>query len=95
MEKEGAGNKHQWTMFVAFENDLQGTEMKKYVEEVTYKLHPTFNPPSVTIKQPPYTLKRIGWGTFNIEINIKWKKEIKKSDTVLDHYLVFSGNGKS
>jgi transcription initiation factor IIF auxiliary subunit len=38
-----------------------------WIEKVVVDLHPTFNPPKVTLTKEPFEVNRIGWGTFQIE----------------------------
>ena len=40
------------------------------IRRVVFKLHPTFNPPTVTVSQPPFEVGRIGWGIFDVGIEI-------------------------
>lgn len=47
------------------------------VDNVVFNLHPTFNPPSITVSKAPFELKRIGWGTFTIMAKITLKKEFE------------------
>ena len=42
----------------------------KYIKSVVYNLHPTFNPSVIKIEQPPFLISRVGWGYFEIEIEI-------------------------
>lgn len=53
------------------------------------KLHPTFKDPVRVIEKAPFTLKAIGWGTFNIKIKIFWKDDIGDKITELDYHLQF------
>jgi len=63
------GNVHEWTVFVE-EVRAKEAETTSYVKQVTYKLHPTFQPSVVTLDSAPFALSRVGWGTFNIGIEI-------------------------
>lgn len=45
------------------------------------------------VKEPPYKLKRWGWDVFTIPITIKFKKEYKIEPIILEHHLVFEGDG--
>jgi len=46
------------------------------VQSVEVKLHPTFNPSKVIFKgDEKVELKRLGWGTFRIDIKIEWVKK--------------------
>ena len=65
-----------------------------YIHTVLYKLHPTFNPPQVLKRKKPFSLRRLGWGTFEIDITITWKSWLKKEPTEFKHLLSFEGDGK-
>ena len=36
--------------------------------------HPTFRPPRLTLRNPPYEVRRLGWGYFTIEAEIILKE---------------------
>jgi hypothetical protein len=89
-------NQHDWTFFVRLSRpDL--------VEKVEVYLHPTFRPPRLTLRRAPFEVRRLGWGTFNIEATI-WLKEgwawinegsrQRKRSLELDWMLDFEGRGK-
>ena len=67
----------------------------KFIEKIEFKLHPTFKNNLITIKNPPYSLARIGWGVFLIPIKIYWKEYLKLEPTELSHFLCFSQDVKS
>jgi len=57
-------------MFIKSDTEVN---LKEFIESVTYHLHPTFLPPSCTVTDPPYQIDRLGWGIFQIGIDIKLK----------------------
>jgi len=75
----GSDNKHIWKMFV----ELLDTEQEEILEEdasevidkVTFHLHPTFSPPSITVSEPPFEISRIGWGYFEVKVTVYWKNQ--------------------
>lgn len=88
---EDAYNTHEWTAFVEC-SDQEIT--KKFISKVEFKLHPTFNPPKVTVTKLPLRIKRWGWGVFEIKFVIHWKKWLKREPTKYTHMLSFDGEGK-
>ncbi|CAO2653770.1 Nn.00g031810.m01.CDS01 [Neocucurbitaria sp. VM-36] len=60
-------NEHDWTFFVR-------TSRPDIVKEVRVDLHPTFRPPRLTLRNPPYEVRRLGWGWFTIEAEIILKE---------------------
>lgn len=76
-------------MFVCLANG-DANETAKYIKSVTYRLHPTFKPAVVKLEMPPFLISRVGWGYFEIQVEIEYKpitgiKEIHK----LTHELNF------
>mmetsp|Transcript_6771 Transcript_6771/g.8850 ORF Transcript_6771/g.8850 Transcript_6771/m.8850 type:complete len:99 (+) Transcript_6771:411-707(+) len=65
-------NKHRWVMFVALNTDKDQTA--KFVKSVTYHLHPTFKPSVIKVTEAPFLLSRIGWGYFDVEMEIEFKE---------------------
>ena len=58
-------------------------------------MHPTFGVTEIDVKAAPYEMKRIGWGTFEIPIEIFFRRETGRRETLkLSHYLSFEGTGK-
>lgn len=66
VERENDHNGHKWIMYV----DPRGND----VAAVTYELHPTFSPSSVTVtksESPKFELARLGWGTFTVGVTVR------------------------
>eukprot|EP01060_Flectonema_neradi_P017844 TRINITY_DN246_c0_g1_i1.p1 TRINITY_DN246_c0_g1~~TRINITY_DN246_c0_g1_i1.p1 ORF type:complete len:490 (+),score=115.71 TRINITY_DN246_c0_g1_i1:60-1472(+) len=40
------------------------------IRSVTYHLHPTFSPSSITVTEAPFEISRVGWGTFTIKVDV-------------------------
>ena len=85
-------NIHRWIMYVALASDKEKTG--KFIESVTYHLHPTFNPSKVKVDHGPFILSRIGWGYFEIHMEIVFKKWTGLPKMELDHMLSFENGGK-
>lgn len=61
-------NRHDWTFYVRpSQSDL--------IENVRIFLHPTFRPHTLDFSTPPYEIRRFGWGTFDIEVEVKLKSQ--------------------
>ena len=43
------------------------------VEHVRFQLHPSFVPSSVTVPAPPFQLDKVGWGTFEVGVEVLFK----------------------
>jgi len=54
---------YEWTMYVEPDDPTS-------VAAVTYHLHNSFTPSTVTVRESPFALTRRGWGTFKVNIDI-------------------------
>lgn len=63
----GSGNCHDWTFFVR-------PSRTDIIAAVHIDLHPTFRPPTVTRLNPPYEIRRLGWGYFDVRARVVLKK---------------------
>ena len=82
-----AHNTHAWTMFISSSN--KELIAPKSIEKVIYYLHPTFHPSERTKKEAPYFLSTRGWGTFDVEAKIIFKKKYNRKDCFAVHELDF------
>ena len=62
--------------------------------KVKFILHPTFNPPQVIVDKAPFIFQRIGWGVFEIPIEVTFKDEFNLPTLKLSHYLSFDVEGE-
>ena len=79
-------------MFVALASDKEKTG--KFIKSVTYHLHPTFKPSVIKVAEAPFILSRIGWGYFEVHMEIVFKKWTGLPQLELDHMLCFENEGK-
>ena len=79
---EASQNMHRWSCYVhpyipykfrAGTFPHPSRMMSLWIREVTFMLHPTFSPASVTVTRPPYKVERQGWGVFRIDIRIVYR----------------------
>lgn len=69
---------------------------RKYISKVEFELHPTFSDRIITVKRLPFSLKRVGWGSFNIPIKIFFNRKIIDNKPIeLNHILNFSLDGST
>ncbi|KNE66016.1 hypothetical protein AMAG_10293 [Allomyces macrogynus ATCC 38327] len=87
-------NVHLWTFFVHADPPHLDAVL---IDRVVVHLHPTFRPASVTLTAPPFELKRLGWGIFNIAVEIYWKLSIQTpaNPTVAEWLLDFTDDGSA
>ena len=64
-------------------------DIENYIDFVTFELHPTFNPNKIMKKESPFTLTRVGWGTFDIKAIVKFKEELGLKNEELKISLSF------
>lgn len=60
-------NQHDWTFFVRMSRP-------ELVKHIRIDLHPTFRPPALTLRNPPFEVRRLGWGYFCIRAEIVLKE---------------------
>jgi hypothetical protein len=84
------GNIHQWTFFIRMDNEQK---TRKYIDKVVIELHPTFHPSKITLTEPPYAVRRLGWGVFVIRAQIFWKAQYHKSPEKYTWMLTFRDDG--
>ena len=80
-------------MFVSLNGNAD--ETAKYIKSVTYHLHPTFRPNKIKVEEAPFLLSRLGWGYFEIEMDIEFKENTGLGTKRLTHMLDFDGNGRT
>ena len=80
-------------MFVSLNGNPEETQ--KYIKSVTYHLHPTFRPNKITVTEAPFLLSRLGWGWFEIEIDIEFQPMTGLGTKRLTHMLEFDGTGRT
>ena len=61
------------------EEERDVVEVDRFIESVTIQLHPTFSPSTVTLTESPFQVRRVGWGTFGISAEIKFKPQWHRS----------------
>jgi len=94
---ESAGNGRdknwkKWTLYLDFEG--RNGESASYIEKVVVKLHPTFSPPVLEFKKPPFEVSRVGWGVFEINLTVHFKESTKKQPMDITWYLSFRDGGR-
>jgi transcription initiation factor IIF auxiliary subunit/NAD-dependent SIR2 family protein deacetylase len=76
-----------WTVFLVDDDDRAASGRETPIASVTFDLHPTFQSPSVTVLEPPFEIKRRGWGTFPIRVTVL----LKNGETFsVEHQLSFA-----
>lgn len=82
---------NEWTGYVKTVSDKKSIE--DLVAAVEFVLRPEFENPGYRVSNAPFTFKKTAWGWFDIELHVKWHRELKMKDTVWTHMLVFNENG--
>lgn len=65
------------------------------IEKVVYNLHDTYKKPVQTVDKYPFRLSKNAWGSFEVEIEIYWKKWLGLPVKKMNHMLLFERSGKS
>ncbi|GIM06571.1 hypothetical protein Vretimale_10790, partial [Volvox reticuliferus] len=83
-------NRHCWTFFIRMDNELQDRE---FIERVVVHLHRTFNPPVVVLTEPPFLVRRVGWGIFVVRAEVHFKERWRHPPIWCRWLLDFDGMG--
>ena len=78
-------------MFMSLSNDVE--ETRKFIKSVTYHLHPTFKPSKITVSEAPFLLSRLGWGYFEVEMDVEFQPSTGLGTKKLKHMLSFDDAG--
>lgn len=60
---------HKWHVYLrpaTPDDDLS------YIRRVIFTLHPTFQPPVITVDSPPFEIENYGWGEFEILMKLEF-----------------------
>jgi hypothetical protein len=109
---ELTSNKHLWSFYLQASGEeiiqevvvdlVSFLQIRRQVQGWTISQHPTFTPPKLKWRAPPYRVTRIGWGYFTIGVAIvlkpgyTWHLRGKYERILyLDWELDFEGFGSS
>lgn len=81
----------RWTLYVHIPGFNRS--IARMIERVTYKLHPTFTPQTVTKTSPSLEFSGVGWGTFPVTCKIHWNNALCLAPTTIVHQLCFEHGG--
>ena len=84
-------NTHRWCMFMSLNNNPEETQ--KYIKSVTYHLHPTFRPSKIKVEEAPFLLSRLGWGYFEVVMDVEFQPSTGLGMHRLEHMLNFDDKG--
>ena len=84
-------NHHRWISFVVA-NDLRN-DTDLIIKRVTFNLHKTFQTPKVVVDKPPFICSRIGWGYFEVPIEIEFQPWVGLDKKVVKHMLHLEDKG--
>uniref|UniRef100_A0A6B2LJL4 Uncharacterized protein n=1 Tax=Arcella intermedia TaxID=1963864 RepID=A0A6B2LJL4_9EUKA len=82
----------EWTLYLQM--DKEGEDVGRYIDRIVVKLHPTFTPPVLEFKKPPFVVTRKGWGVFEIGITLYFQEATKKPPMDITWYLSFREGGR-
>eukprot|EP00164_Ancoracysta_twista_P000898 GFYU01001183.1.p1 GENE.GFYU01001183.1~~GFYU01001183.1.p1 ORF type:complete len:253 (-),score=28.54 GFYU01001183.1:141-899(-) len=94
-------NTHKWTAYLELVTASLGhagetsQDPSSYIERVDFHLHPTFSPPTVSVTEAPFKLTRLGWGTFEVDIEVHFKSFVRRESLSFSHHLSFEADDSS
>jgi len=81
---------HKWACYVRARDDLS-----VYLKKVVFTLHPSFKEAQRTVDRPPFEVCEIGWGEFDITIQLHFHDPREKK-LELSHFLrLYPQSGES
>ena len=80
-----------WRLAVRLAALPAAEEEERYIQHVVVRLHPTFRPNTLILSQPPYAVRRLGWGIFVVTATVAFKQEWGGGTLVLHWMLEFEG----
>eukprot|EP01012_Entosiphon_sulcatum_P007782 TRINITY_DN14066_c0_g1_i1.p1 TRINITY_DN14066_c0_g1~~TRINITY_DN14066_c0_g1_i1.p1 ORF type:complete len:536 (-),score=59.75 TRINITY_DN14066_c0_g1_i1:4-1584(-) len=83
---EGSRSQHSWGLRLE-------DSAASFVEQVEWRLHPSFRHPNVTCTTVPFAISRKGWGSFTVDFLIKLKPHYGGATLRGKHELTFEGEG--
>eukprot|EP00004_Rigifila_ramosa_P019982 TRINITY_DN515_c0_g1_i3.p1 TRINITY_DN515_c0_g1~~TRINITY_DN515_c0_g1_i3.p1 ORF type:complete len:1428 (-),score=387.83 TRINITY_DN515_c0_g1_i3:50-4333(-) len=84
-----SGKFHHWRLVVEGLN----TRASDVVRQCVFHLHPTFNPSVLTLTKEPFHLQRVGWGYFEVTIDLHFHSIFNAPVVTLTHMLTFRPGG--
>ena len=88
-KSEVAGDKHSKTLYkwqvLVEDSSASHTEILDTAMSVTFLLHPSFKRSKQVCRAAPYYINEVGWGAFQLKINIRFK-DLKLQ---FDHFVHF------
>eukprot|EP01083_Nonionella_stella_P023718 65627_1 len=86
MTHRAKNSKHEWVMFISTSKDK--LIAPRSIQKVAYSLHESFKNNHVTVKKTPFYLRKVGWGAFDVGVEIVFKDDNKESIR-MTHWLNF------
>eukprot|EP00347_Sterkiella_histriomuscorum_P019741 403340466 len=87
-------NLNVWVMYISLANDPTRLKAGRFIESVTFHLHPDFTPNVIVKKESPFLITKLGWGEFEIKMEVEFKKWTGIPKMELQHMLCFEEQGK-
>ncbi|GLI60575.1 hypothetical protein VaNZ11_002734, partial [Volvox africanus] len=83
-------NRHCWTFFIRMDSEQ---EEREFIERVVVHLHHTFNPSVAVLTEPPFLVRRMGWGIFVVRAEVHFKERWRHPPIWCRWLLDFDGMG--
>eukprot|EP00808_Paulinella_micropora_P015446 g60265.t1 len=74
---------HQWHVYV---RGLDNEDMSYFIKRVSFTLHESFKNHIRSVETPPFQVTEMGWGEFDIKIQIFFH-DLRESPVSLTHHL--------
>ena len=75
---------HSWTVYARSPKE---ENLGAVVKKVTFKLHESFPTPFRDVKAPPFELQEVGWGEFDLLVELHFHDDVQEPPLELLHSL--------
>lgn len=82
---------HRWCCYV---RSADGRDLAAIVQKVVFNLHPSFPTPVITVEQAPFEINEVGWGEFEIRIELFFLDPAEKPVELFHSLKLFGDNEK-
>eukprot|EP01134_Creolimax_fragrantissima_P007083 CFRG7083T1 len=89
-QRKDDSHTHKWTVFF---RSLNSEDYSPFISQVVFKLHESFKDPIRIVKQPPYEVTEVGWGEFEITIQVHFLNNCEKPISIYHMLKLFEGEG--
>jgi len=81
---------HKWTLYV---RGAHGQDLSYCIKKVIFLLHNSFAEPRRELLQQPFELTEMGWGEFEIAVQLEFQDDVHEKNVEIIHRLKLFNDG--